>query len=85
MKTATKTLHVKGMACAACSANLERSISKIEGVIKAVVNLTTEKLTVEYDPNQTGVEQFTEIIDKLGFRVEQDELKEITILVEGMN
>ncbi len=85
MKTATKTLHVKGMACAACSANLERSISKIEGVIKAVVNLTTEKLTVEYDPNQTGVEQFTEIIDKLGFSVEQDELKEITILVEGMN
>lgn len=85
MKTATKTLHVKGMACAACSANLERSISKIEGVIKAAVNLTTEKLTVEYDPEQTGVEQFTEIIDKLGFSVEQDELKEITILVEGMN
>jgi len=85
MKIATKTLHVKGMACAACSANLERSISKIEGVIKAAVNLTTEKLTVEYDPEQTGVEQFTEIIDKLGFRVEQDELKEITILVEGMN
>ena len=85
MKIATKTLHIKGMACAACSANLERSISKIEGVIKAAVNLTTEKLTVEYDPEQTGVEQFTEIIDKLGFRVEQDELKEITILVEGMN
>ena len=85
METVTKTLHVKGMACAACSANLERNISKVEGVIKAAVNLTTEKLTVEYDPEQTGVEQFTEIIDKLGFRVEQDELKDITILVEGMN
>lgn len=85
MKTATKTLHVKGMACAACAANLEGSISKMEGVIEAAVNLATEKLTVEYDPEQTGVEQFTEIIDKLGFRVEQDELKEITIFVEGMN
>lgn len=85
MKTITKTLRVKGMACAACSANLERNISKAEGVVKASVNLTTEKLTVEYDSEQTGVEQFTEIIDKLGFRVEQDELKEITILVEGMN
>lgn len=85
METVTKTLNVKGMACAACSANLERNISKAEGVTKATVNLTTEKLTVEYDPEQTGVEQFTEIIDKLGFRVEQDELKEITILVEGMN
>lgn len=85
METVTKTLHVKGMACAACSANLERNISKAEGVTRATVNLTTEKLTVEYDPEQTGVEQFTEIIDKLGFRVEQDELKEITILVEGMN
>lgn len=85
METVTKTLNVKGMACAACSANLERNISKAEGVVKAAVNLTTEKLTVEYDPEQTGVEQFTEIIDKLGFRVEQDELKEVTILVEGMN
>ncbi len=85
METVTKTLHVKGMACAACSANLEHNISKAEGVTRATVNLTTEKLTVEYDPEQTGVEQFTEIIDKLGFRVEQDELKEITILVEGMN
>ncbi len=85
METVTKTLHVKGMTCAACSANLERNISNAEGVVKAAVNLTTEKLTVEYDPEQTGVEQFTEIIDKLGFRVEQDELRDITILVEGMN
>lgn len=85
MKTATKTLNVKGMACAACSSNLERSISKMEGVIKAAVNLTTGRLTVEYNPEQTGVEQFTEMVDKLGFSVEQDELKEVTILVEGMN
>lgn len=73
------------MACAACSANLERNISKAEGVIKAAVNLTTEKLTVQYDPKKTGVEQFIEIVDRLGFRVEQDELKEITIPIEGMN
>lgn len=84
MGTVTKTLHVKGMTCASCSANVERNVSKGEGVIKAVVNLTTEKLTVEYDPEKTDVGKISDMVDRLGFRVEQAELKEIAIPVEGM-
>ena len=80
MKTTIKTLHIKGMTCAACSANIERNISKEEGIVKASANLATGKLTVEYDPEQTNVEQFIKIIEKLGFQVEHHGFREITFL-----
>ncbi|HZX20931.1 MAG TPA: heavy metal-associated domain-containing protein [Clostridia bacterium] len=86
METVTKTLQVKGMACAACSSKVEHNISKLEGVIKAVVNLTTGKLTVEYNPEKISIDEISDKVDKLGFQVvTETDLKEITILVEGMN
>lgn len=84
MKTVTKTLHVSGMTCSACSSAVERGISRAEGVDKATVNLTTEKLTVEYDPEKIGIEDFDRIIDRLGYKLEKAQLEDITILVEGM-
>ncbi len=85
MKIITKTLSVGGMTCAACSSNVEHNVSKVEGVNKATANLATKKLTIEYDPEQTSIEQLAEVVDKLGFEVEQEDLKKVTIPVEGMS
>ena len=49
-------LSIGGMHCAACSAAIERSVSKLEGVSLIEVNLLTNSAHVEYDAkkNQAG-------------------------------
>ena len=84
MKIVTKTVHVSGMTCSACSSAVERGVSKMEGVVKASVNLTTEKLTVEYDQEVVDLDAISARVDKLGYKVEKAQLQEITIPVEGM-
>ena len=38
---------IKGMTCAACSARVEKAVSGLDGVASCVVNLSTERMTVE--------------------------------------
>ncbi|MCX6083343.1 MAG: cation transporter, partial [Caldiserica bacterium] len=37
------------MTCAACAVAVEHSVQKLDGVVSALVNPATEKLTVEFD------------------------------------
>lgn len=41
--------NVGGMTCSACSAHVEKAVSKVKGVEKAEVNLLTNSMTVLYD------------------------------------
>ncbi|MFH1399159.1 MAG: heavy metal translocating P-type ATPase [Candidatus Woesearchaeota archaeon] len=41
-------LSIKGMHCQSCVTLIERSLSQLEGITSAVVNLTTEKAHIEY-------------------------------------
>ena len=43
------TFKIEGMKCAGCSNHLEKELNNFNGVIKATVNLATEKSTVEFD------------------------------------
>ena len=43
----TKQFSVDGMACAACSAHVERAVSRVEGVSSVAVNLLTNSMVVE--------------------------------------
>ncbi|MCL2686409.1 MAG: cadmium-translocating P-type ATPase [Candidatus Bathyarchaeota archaeon] len=61
------TLKIIGMTCAACSARIERSVSKIEGVESCSVNLATERMTVEFDPAKIDVETIKKTIEKIGY------------------
>ena len=38
---------VTGMSCAACSAHVEKAVSKVEGVDSVAVSLLTNSMTVE--------------------------------------
>ena len=40
---------VSGMTCSACSARVERAVSKLEGITSVSVNLLTNSMTAEYD------------------------------------
>ena len=61
------TLKIIGMTCAACSARIERSVSKIEGVESCSVNLATERMIVEFDPAKIDVETIKKTIEKIGY------------------
>ena len=61
------TLQIKGMTCAACSARIEKGLSRLEGVQQAHVNLAMEKATISYNPVNIGVNDFREKVESLGF------------------
>ena len=42
-----KKFTVTGMSCAACSGNVERAVSKVEGVTSCSVSLLTNTMTVD--------------------------------------
>lgn len=66
-----KVLRITGMTCAACSSSIEKVLSKKKGVKNAVVNLATEKLTIDYDDDILSIEQIEGFITKLGYGVDK--------------
>jgi len=62
-------LSVTGMTCAACSARVERALSKVDGVLSASVNLATERATLRYLPDVAPVSRLTEAIRDAGYDV----------------
>ncbi len=66
-KLQTSTLKISGMHCASCSTILTKALQKVEGVKSAVVNYSTEKGTVTYDPAQTQEIKLVEAVQKKGY------------------
>lgn len=68
-------LKISGMTCAACSARIEKGLSKLAGVEKAAVNLASEKAVVTYDPAQINPEAMAQKIHDLGYEVVKDKVE----------
>jgi len=63
------TLPITGMTCANCVATVERSLKKVQGVQTAVVNLSSERATVEFDPSVTGLDSLIGRVERAGYGV----------------
>jgi P-type Cu+ transporter len=63
------TLPVTGMTCANCVATIERNLKKEAGVSLAMVNLSSERATVEFDPALTGMDTVIARIRRAGYDV----------------
>lgn len=59
--------QVRGMTCAACSNRVEKILSRLPGVHRATVNLTTERASVEYNPKAISPRELKEAVTKAGF------------------
>jgi len=80
-----KTFTVKGMDCAGCALQIEKTVSSIPGVKLAQISFATEKLKVVSEPRLDEM-QITEAIKKMGYSVETEEpYRTITLNVEGMD
>ncbi|MBQ2702111.1 MAG: heavy metal translocating P-type ATPase, partial [Clostridia bacterium] len=58
---------VTGMSCAACSAGIERTLNKKEGIKRADVSLMGECMTVEYDESVISRQQIIDEVLGLGY------------------
>ncbi len=58
---------VKGMHCAVCAGNVEKTIKNLTGVITASVNLAAESAAVTYDSDTVTPEDIVSAVNSLGF------------------
>ena len=62
-----KSFEVTGMTCSACSAHVEKSVRKLQGVESVSVNLRQNRMQVEYDDRALTEEAITEAVEKAGY------------------
>jgi len=65
--TATRSLPVLGMTCAACAVSVESMISAQQGVKQAEVNYATQKVKVVYDPLAIKPADFQKAVQGIGY------------------
>ncbi len=79
-------LDIRGMTCAACARRIEKGLARLEGVIRADVNLATERGTVEYYPAALDVAEIVKKVKDLGYdaspRKDRANLREAEIRVQ---
>lgn len=63
------TVLIEGMSCAACSRGVERSVSKVDGVLSVTVNLTTNSAAVVYENKQCELSDIEAAVVRAGFKV----------------
>ena len=83
--SATPRLHeqqvqISGMTCASCVARVEKALKKIEGVVEASVNLSTEKAFIK-SQQPIAAAALVQAIEKSGFDVPT---QQFDLNIEGM-
>ena len=63
------TVLIEGMSCAACVRGVERSVSKVDGVLSVTVNLTTNSAAVVYENKQCSLQDIEAAVVRAGFTV----------------
>ena len=59
--------NITGMSCAACSAKVEKTVSKLVGMDKASVNLLTNSMPVEYDEKKLSSKDIIKSVVDAGY------------------
>ncbi|MCR4403794.1 MAG: heavy metal translocating P-type ATPase [Candidatus Acetothermia bacterium] len=69
VELAKLSLPIQGMTCASCVRKVEEALKGVPGVIKASVNLATERATVEYLPGVAGLQDLKRAVHDAGYEV----------------
>ncbi len=67
------TLPITGMTCANCVATVERNLKKMDGVQGAVVNLSSERATVDFDASKIQLLDVIARVNRAGYGVASGE------------
>jgi heavy metal translocating P-type ATPase len=58
---------ITGMSCAACSARIEKDVSKLNGLDQVSVNLLSNSMTVSYDPQKLSQSDIIKAVEDAGY------------------
>ena len=61
------SVAIGGMTCAACVSHIEGALSGVDGVLKAGVNLASERASVEYIPGIAGISDMRHAVEDAGY------------------
>ena len=75
------SLPISGMTCASCVSHVESALKDLPGVGDVVVNLATNKATLNYDPQKVNLADMQRAVEDVGYAVPTSEL---TLDVRGM-
>jgi Cu+-exporting ATPase len=67
------TLKIKGMSCTACAGTIEKSLTKMDGIVTANVNFAAEKATVEYDAKKVRLMDLQKKVASLGYELDLED------------
>lgn len=59
--------NVTGMTCASCSARVEKTVSKLDGVESVSVNLLTNSMEVNFDESKTNAQNIISAVTNAGY------------------
>ena len=62
-----QTIPVVGLACSACSANVEKKLSSLPGIHSASVSLASRTALVDFDPAVISLEQMKREVNDIGY------------------
>lgn len=65
-----KRYNITGMSCAACSARVEKAVSKVDGVVSCSVNLLTNSMNVEGEASDAAI---IDAVESAGYGVDAKE------------
>ena len=58
---------ITGMSCSACSTRVQKAVAKLEGTEDVTVNLLTNSMQLEYDPQVTNTEAIIAAVEQAGY------------------
>jgi len=67
---ATTVLSVPTISCGHCENTINEALTPLAGVSSVRVDIPTRKVTVEYNPSATSVEQFKDVLAEEDYPVE---------------
>lgn len=63
-------LTVTGMKCGGCETNISDKLKTLDGILSVSASHKDNKVEVEFDPSQTGIDEIEDTIIDAGFSVE---------------
>lgn len=76
---------ITGMTCASCANSVNKTVSQLDGVTDANVNLVSETLTVSFDEEKVKASDIKKAVSNIGYGIaEINEEKDIIIPIGGM-
>ncbi|WP_033739222.1 copper-translocating P-type ATPase CopA [Helicobacter pylori] len=71
-----ESFYIEGMTCTACSSGIERSLGRKSFVKKIEVSLLNKSANIEFNENETNLDEIFKLIEKLGYSPKKTLTKE---------